>query len=187
MAQLTKGALHTMSTPVSPPQPAAPALRRASWPGSDMRVGDTERAAIADRLAQHFSDGRLDETEFSDRLDRAMRAKTMADLTGLLADLPDADAVTPAPPPVGRRQQRKLARVQLEREQLRLRHERHHHRQAERRQRTRSLRVVVLIVAVTVAAFLVLHALTHSIGAWLIIGLIAFIWLRRNNSGYRGS
>ena len=73
---------------MTPLRPNGPALRRASWPGSEMRVGDTERSAIADRLAEHFSDGRLDEAEFNDRLDRAMQAKTMGDLTGLLADLP---------------------------------------------------------------------------------------------------
>ena len=89
-----------MSNPVSPPQPTTPALRRASWPGADMRVGDAERAEIADRLAKHFSDGRLDEAEFADRLDRAMRAKTMADLSGLLSDLPGGEP-TAEPQPGG--------------------------------------------------------------------------------------
>lgn len=174
-----------MSTPASSPRQAGPALRRASWPGSQMRVGDTERAAIADRLAQHFSDGRLDEAEFNDRLDQAMRAKTMADLTGLLADLPDAEAA-PQPPAAGTRQERKLLQVQLERERVRLKHERRQHRRAERRRSANALRWLVVFVIAGIVAAMVLRTLTHSIGAWLVLGLVAYLWLRRGNSRYRG-
>jgi Flp pilus assembly protein TadB len=148
-----------------------------------MRVGDADRAAIADRLAEHFSNGRLDEAEFSDRLDRALRAKTMADLTGLLADLPDDSQAGPAP--TGR-QRRKLARVQLEREQLKLRHEQRHHREAERRARTQKLRWVLVAIAAIAAVTILAHVLTHSVGAWLLVGLIGFLWLRRKDSTYRG-
>lgn len=56
--------------------------------GADLRVSDAERNEVADHLSRHYTDGRLDEGEFSERLDRAMSAKTRADLTGLLADLP---------------------------------------------------------------------------------------------------
>ena len=56
--------------------------------GADLRVSDAERTEVADHLSRHYTDGRLDEGEFSERLDRAMSAKTRADLTGLLADLP---------------------------------------------------------------------------------------------------
>jgi hypothetical protein len=55
-----------------------------------MRVSDAERAAVADRLATHYSDGRLDKAEFDERVARAMSAKTRADLNGLFDDLPDA-------------------------------------------------------------------------------------------------
>ena len=34
---------------------------------------------------------------------------------------------------------------------------------------------------------IVIHMLTHSIGAWLLLGLIAFLWLRRDSSRYHGS
>jgi hypothetical protein len=169
-----------MSTPVSPPQPTTRALRRASWPGADMRVGDAERAEIADHLARHFSDGRLDEAEFSDRLDKAMRAKTMADLSGLLSDLPGGE---PAQQEGGRRHQRKMLKVQLERERIALRHEQRAHRQLERELRWRTLRWIPLLIALIVGAIVVAHTLTHSIGAWLVIGLIAFLWLRRNAAG----
>jgi hypothetical protein len=54
-----------------------------------MRVSNAERTEVADLLAKHYGEGRLDEEEFNDRLDRAMKAKTRADLHGLFADLPD--------------------------------------------------------------------------------------------------
>jgi len=64
-----------------------------------IRVSDAERQAVADRLAEHFSSGRLDQAEFDERVGRAMGAKTQADLNGLFDDLPDtgAPAVTDHP------------------------------------------------------------------------------------------
>jgi hypothetical protein len=66
--------------------------QRAPWfrigPDLNMRVSDAERAEVADRLARHFGDGRLDQAEFDDRMGRAMSAKTVGDLQGLLDDLP---------------------------------------------------------------------------------------------------
>jgi Domain of unknown function (DUF1707) len=56
-----------------------------------MRISDAERTEVADRLSKHYSDGRLDQAEFNERLDRAMNAKTQADLNGLFADLPATD------------------------------------------------------------------------------------------------
>ena len=63
-------------------------------PASDqhMRVSDAERQAVADRLAEHFSSGRLDQAEFDERVGRAMNAKTRADLSGLFDDLPETGA-----------------------------------------------------------------------------------------------
>src|SRR5271169_5647560 len=121
-----------MASPESPPR------LRASEPsrgGQDpnLRIGDAERTDVADHLAKHFSDGRLDEAEFADRLDRAMRAKTMPDLTELIADLPEADFVPPLPEAAGgRRHERKILRLQRERERERLKHERRAYRQDER-------------------------------------------------------
>jgi Domain of unknown function (DUF1707) len=169
-----------MSNPVSPPQPTTPALRRASWPGADMRVGDAERAEIADRLAKHFSDGRLDEAEFNERLDRAMRAKTMADLSGLLSDLPGGEPVDAQQG--GRHHQRKMLKIQLERERLRLKDERREHRRAERDLRWRTLRWVPLLVAIIAGGVVIVHMLTRSVAIWLLIGVIAFLWIRRGAS-----
>lgn len=67
-------------------------------PDPTLRIGDTERNEVAEALSQHFSDGRLDQTELKERLDRAMTAKTGADLTGLLADLPPLPGQQPAAP-----------------------------------------------------------------------------------------
>jgi len=57
--------------------------------GQNMRVSDAERQAVADRLAVHYADGRLDQAEFDERTGRAMSAKTRADLDGLFDDLPE--------------------------------------------------------------------------------------------------
>src|SRR5260370_34644223 len=59
-----------------------------STPDPNMRVSHAERTEVTDRLSKHYGDGRLDEEEFNERLDRAMKAKTRADLDGLLDDLP---------------------------------------------------------------------------------------------------
>lgn len=54
-----------------------------------MRVSDAERQAVADRLGEHYSQGRLDQAEFDERIARAMGAKTRADFDGLFDDLPE--------------------------------------------------------------------------------------------------
>jgi hypothetical protein len=72
-----------------------------------MRVSDAERAAVADRLAKHYADGRLDQAEFDRRMDQAMRAATQADLNGLFTDLP---ATEPAQVPPRRRDRRPTIR-----------------------------------------------------------------------------
>jgi hypothetical protein len=187
MAQLTKEGGDIMSSPAGSPQQTGPALRRACGADAQMRVSDAERMATADRLAKHFVDGRLGETEFDERLDRAMRATTMGDLTGLLTDLPDDEPARPQQPAPGRRHQRKMLRVQLERERMYLRHERRRHRSAARSRRARSLGVLLVLAAAVLGLIALVRTLTHSIGALLLLGLIAFLWLRRHDSGYRGT
>jgi Domain of unknown function (DUF1707) len=67
--------------------------QRPSWfrfgPDLNMRVSDADRALVADRLARHFGDGRLDQADFDERVSRAMAAKTVGDFQGLFDDLPD--------------------------------------------------------------------------------------------------
>ena len=77
--------------------------RHFRYGSGDVRASDAERADVADRLSRHYQDGRLDQAEFNERLDRAMNAKTRADFNGLFHDLPDLpDLPDPAAPP-GRR------------------------------------------------------------------------------------
>jgi hypothetical protein len=61
----------------------------------DLRVSDAERTEVAERLGHHYSDGRLNQDEFNERVERAMGAKTQSDLTGLFDDLPSLDAAAP--------------------------------------------------------------------------------------------
>jgi hypothetical protein len=65
---------------------------RSGYAEQNLRVSDADRSDIADRLARHFGDGRLDQAEFDDRVTRAMAAKTVADFQGLFDDLPDLPA-----------------------------------------------------------------------------------------------
>lgn len=67
---------------------------------SRMRIGDAERSQVAEALGKHFAEGRLDQHEFDERMERAMAAKTEADLTGLLADLPRLGDQQPPVPQV---------------------------------------------------------------------------------------
>jgi len=76
-------------------------LFRGLYSDQHLRVSDAERQAVADRLAEHFADGRLDQAEFDDRVGRAMNAKTRADLSSLFSDLPETGA--PAVPEGPRR------------------------------------------------------------------------------------
>jgi hypothetical protein len=76
----------------------------------DLRVGTAERSEVADSLSQHFAEGRLDTTEFNERSEQAMTAKTRADLSTLLADLPGHQA---PPVPARRRWPLRFAVVAL--------------------------------------------------------------------------
>ncbi len=67
-------------------------LFRGFYADQHLRVSDAERQAVADCLAEHFGEGRLDQAEFDERVGRAMNAKTRADFSGLLDDLPDTGA-----------------------------------------------------------------------------------------------
>jgi hypothetical protein len=78
-----------MSSTYGPPWTRGYSPRpRRGYTQPDLRVSDAERNEVADRLSRHYADGRLDQIEFNERLDRAMRAKTRADLGGLFTDLP---------------------------------------------------------------------------------------------------
>ena len=62
---------------------------RYGYTDQHVRVSDAERAEVADRLAAHFGEGRLNQAEFDERVAQAMNAKTRGDLSGLFDDLPE--------------------------------------------------------------------------------------------------
>ena len=113
-----------------------------------MRVSDAERQAVADRLAEHYAEGRLDQAELDERVGRAMSAKTRADLNGLFDDLPDifgppetgATGATGSPP--------------MPMRPMRSRHGRRHP-------------VLLIVLAVFVAM-----AVGHAVVPWLWIGFV---------------
>lgn len=70
--------------------------RRLRYSDQHIRVSDAERNEVAELLGQHYADGRLDQAEFDERVNRTMSAKTRGDLTGLFDDLPDTDSTAGA-------------------------------------------------------------------------------------------
>jgi Flp pilus assembly protein TadB len=149
-----------MSAPTSPPWTpgsAGSAYRRHfRYGGSDVRVSDAERTEVADQLSRHYQDGRLDQAEFNERLDRAMNAKTRADFTGLFADLPELPDEQ-----AGKNGQRSPAPVRIPR---------HGPRPALTR--------LLTIAAVVIVAIVAVHTVLHSTLLWLLVAVLAFLWLR---------
>jgi hypothetical protein len=58
---------------------------------SRIRASDADRDRTAALLREHHAAGRLTMEEFSERMDAALNAKTLAELDDLLADLPVID------------------------------------------------------------------------------------------------
>jgi hypothetical protein len=56
-----------------------------------MRAGDADRQAAVDRLTAHLTAGRLDLTEFDQRVAKAYAATYLDELPGLFQDLPEPD------------------------------------------------------------------------------------------------
>jgi hypothetical protein len=78
------------------PAVGTPADRSPSIAPS-LRASNADRNAIAERLRDAFTDGRLDEEEFDVRIQAALSARTRADLEPLLADLGTYGATSPMP------------------------------------------------------------------------------------------
>ena len=56
-----------------------------------LRASDRERDAVVQQVQQAFAEGRLDDTEFDERMRAALTARTHGELDVLLADLPAED------------------------------------------------------------------------------------------------
>jgi hypothetical protein len=139
-----------MSAPSSPPPWLLATRRRNSYSG--MRISDAERAEVADLLSKHYGDGRLDQAEFDQRLDQAMRAKTYADLGGLFADLPRTEDEALEGPKMQSRRHPPIAMLLLT--------------------------VVIVIAAASIVGHIVTFTFTPLV--WLaILALIAYVALRR--------
>jgi DUF1707 SHOCT-like domain len=69
-------------------QPADPTKRPV-----EPRIGDADRDRAVAFLQEHMAQGRIDASEFDDRMSRALKAKTASELAVLFDDLPE-----PRPP-----------------------------------------------------------------------------------------
>jgi len=56
-----------------------------------VRASDADRERVAERLREHFTQGRLDEDELAERVAAAYRARTLGELAVLTEDLPGHD------------------------------------------------------------------------------------------------
>jgi hypothetical protein len=66
-------------------------------PTTATRASDRERDAVLQRVQEAFAEGRLDDTEFDQRMRAALTARTRAELDQLLTDLPEVTAPGTAP------------------------------------------------------------------------------------------
>src|ERR1700677_369355 len=62
-------------------------------PARDLRASDADRDRVLAVLTEAAADGRLSHDEFSERMSRAVSAKTLGELAGLTADLTGAPVV----------------------------------------------------------------------------------------------
>jgi hypothetical protein len=67
---------------------------------ADLRAGDADRQAVADRLRQALDEGRLTVLEYDERLAAAYQAQTYGELAKVTSDLP-ARAPSPSVAPTG--------------------------------------------------------------------------------------
>ncbi|HEY6422395.1 MAG TPA: DUF1707 domain-containing protein [Pseudonocardiaceae bacterium] len=61
-----------------------------NMPRDQMRAADTDRERVAEQLRSAHSEGRLDLTEYDERVQQAWGARTYGELETLTADLPQA-------------------------------------------------------------------------------------------------
>jgi hypothetical protein len=140
--------------------------RRIRYSDQHLRVSDAERNAVAEQLATHYSDGRLDQAEFDERVSRAMAAKTRGDLDGLFDDLPD-------PEPAGASRNARSSHPAVP---------------YRRRRRSGFGRMLLLVVLVIAALSIVSHVLTafaFYVPWFWIAALVAVVLLVNRSAHHR--
>jgi Domain of unknown function (DUF1707) len=70
---------------------------RIVGPDPNLRAADADREHVAERLRTSHAEGRLELTEFQERLERCYRAKTIGELKELVRDLPQERQVEQRP------------------------------------------------------------------------------------------
>ncbi|MFG3252747.1 DUF1707 domain-containing protein [Streptomyces sp. NPDC048172] len=76
-----------------PPEPTPSAV-----PPGELRASHADRDEVVERLRDAAAEGRLDLDELDERLERALKAKTHAELAVLTADLPGSPPAESLPP-----------------------------------------------------------------------------------------
>ncbi|HET7014788.1 MAG TPA: DUF1707 domain-containing protein [Streptosporangiaceae bacterium] len=162
-----------MPTPASSPWApgSGSGYRRYFRPaGAEVRASDAERSEVAERLSKHYQDGRLDQTEFNERLDKAMNAKTRADFHGLFYDLPDLPAESDK---AGKNGQQRFDPAKMQ------------HRQESRMRQRSTFSYILFLALIAIAAIVIAHTVLHSWFLWLLIAVVAFFWLRNREQARR--
>jgi hypothetical protein len=91
------GIVNESSTPE--PEPAEAPQQQSATPRkrpTEPRIGDADRDQAVSFLQEHMAQGRIDASEFDDRMSRALKAKTASELTVLFDDLPEPRPTSPA-------------------------------------------------------------------------------------------
>jgi Flp pilus assembly protein TadB len=141
--------------------------RHFRYGGGDLRASDAERAEVADRLSRHYQDGRLDQAEFNERLDRAMNAKTRGDFSGLFYDLPDLQDPADQPGSGGQSSQSRQPSGPA-----------FNPGRMQRRSGQRgSLSYAMFLCCVVVLTIVVAHTLLHSFVLWALLAVVGLLLL----------
>ncbi|MFC2356336.1 MAG: DUF1707 domain-containing protein [Corynebacterium matruchotii] len=98
-------------------QPFNPLNPRNNRRNQDYRIGDAERQKAMDDLGKHFTAGRLDITEYDNRLTNVTEATMWSDLIPIFSDLPaitDTNTSAAMPHAAGIPEEAKFSRSEIE-------------------------------------------------------------------------
>ena len=98
-------------------QPFNPLNPRNNRRNQDYRIGDAERQKAMDDLGKHFTAGRLDITEYDNRLTNVTEATMWSDLIPIFSDLPaitDTNTSAAIPHAAGIPEEAKFSRSEIE-------------------------------------------------------------------------